>query len=352
MAIDKRATRLGVLALVGTLLFSLIGARLWFLQTVEQEALQQKVEHHQAAHRPVAARTRPDLRRRRSGHGRQPARAHGRGRLVGVAPRQATAPRSSGACRAGSTCPSRTWRRGSRARCTARSCRCPWPRTSTNARPPRSERVEDLPGVSIVEESRHVYPYAPLASHVVGYMGRITSDTKDTYTSAGYYLNERVGQFGVELSMEDELHGKWGFVTYEVDNASRIVREVDRVPAINGNDIQLTIDLDQQQFAEEALETQLETRRLQFGAQPRSTPRRTSRRRVFPGFPRRRALQGTGGRRGRPELPERSRSSPWRATRRSTTGGSNPTSATASSRRCSRPWSIRSPARSIPTPRR
>jgi len=35
MAIDKRATRLGVLALVGTLLFGLIGARLWFLQTGE-----------------------------------------------------------------------------------------------------------------------------------------------------------------------------------------------------------------------------------------------------------------------------------------------------------------------------
>ena len=44
MAIDKRATRLGVLALVGTLLFSLIGARLWFLQTVEQESLQQEVD--------------------------------------------------------------------------------------------------------------------------------------------------------------------------------------------------------------------------------------------------------------------------------------------------------------------
>ena len=44
MAVDKRATRLGVLALVGTLLFSLVGARLWFLQTVEAEALQEQVD--------------------------------------------------------------------------------------------------------------------------------------------------------------------------------------------------------------------------------------------------------------------------------------------------------------------
>ena len=44
MALDKRATRLGVLALVGTLLFGLVGARLWFLQTVEQAGLQEEVE--------------------------------------------------------------------------------------------------------------------------------------------------------------------------------------------------------------------------------------------------------------------------------------------------------------------
>ncbi len=44
MAADKRAARLGVLALVGMLLFGLVGARIWFLQTVEQEALQAKVD--------------------------------------------------------------------------------------------------------------------------------------------------------------------------------------------------------------------------------------------------------------------------------------------------------------------
>ena len=44
MAADKRAARLGVLALVGTLLFGLVGARIWFLQTVEQEELQAKVD--------------------------------------------------------------------------------------------------------------------------------------------------------------------------------------------------------------------------------------------------------------------------------------------------------------------
>ncbi len=40
MAIDRRATRLGVLGLVALILFSLIGVRLWFLQTVKAEELQ------------------------------------------------------------------------------------------------------------------------------------------------------------------------------------------------------------------------------------------------------------------------------------------------------------------------
>ena len=116
-------------------------------------------------------------------------------------------------------------------------------------------------------------------------MGRITAETKDTYQDAGYYLNERVGQFGIELSMEEELHGKWGSVTYEVDNASRIVREVERIPPINGNDVQLTIDLDQQQFAEQALETQLKRRQQAVAINPKD-PDTNFEELVFPEYPR------------------------------------------------------------------
>ena len=43
MAVDKRATRLGVLALVGVILFGVVGARLWFLQAVQAEELQAQV---------------------------------------------------------------------------------------------------------------------------------------------------------------------------------------------------------------------------------------------------------------------------------------------------------------------
>ncbi len=166
------------------------------------------------------------------------------------------------------------------------------------------ERIEDLPGVSILEQSRRVYPFAPLASHVVGYMGRITAESKDYYQGLGYFLNERVGQFGIELSMEDELHGTWGSVTYEVDNANRIVREVERIPPINGNDVQLTIDLDQQQFAEQALQTQLALRQQVTRHEPVG-PRDELRGAGVPGVSRGGALQGSRRFGGRRELPER-----------------------------------------------
>ena len=284
MAIDKRATRLGVLALVGTLLFGLIGARLWFLQTVEQEALQEKVDTTKLRTVPLL----PERGRIFDADGRIMADNQ---RVLTVAVDWSVLRRDKDRAE--------IFRRLSgwvnvpvedmeaRFQSQVYSPFLPMPvaedvdeRTATAIQ----ERVEDLPGVSIVEESRRVYPYAPLASHVVGYMGRITAETKDAYTSAGYYLNERVGQFGIELSMEDELHGKWGYVTYEVDNASRIIREVDRVPAINGNDIQLTIDLDQQQFAEQALETQLKQRQQEVAHNP-ADPETNFQDRVFPEFP-------------------------------------------------------------------
>lgn len=125
------------------------------------------------------------------------------------------------------------------------------------------ERVEDYPGVDVAVQYKRVYPYAPLASHVVGFMGAISAERLSSYLNQGYKRNERVGQFGVELSMERELHGRWGKRVYEVDASGSIVRELEeqRIEPIAGFDVQLTIDLDIQLYAEQALETQLRNRR-------------------------------------------------------------------------------------------
>lgn len=123
------------------------------------------------------------------------------------------------------------------------------------------ERSEDYPGVFVREEWRRNYPYGALASHVVGYIGAILANNLAYYRSIGYDPNERVGQYGVELSYETVLRGMPGFIRYEVDAQGRVLRLVERVEPIVGNDIQLSIDLKIQQFTEQALETELGLRR-------------------------------------------------------------------------------------------
>ena len=119
------------------------------------------------------------------------------------------------------------------------------------------ERIEDYPGVVIKEEWRRIYPYGALASHVVGFLGAIQKDTAAYYKSLGYDPNERVGLYGVELTYEVDLRGVPGFVRYEVDAVGRIKGVLERVEPQPGRDLQLSIDLEMQQFAEQALETQL-----------------------------------------------------------------------------------------------
>ena len=109
---------------------------------------------------------------------------------------------------------------------------------------------------------------APHAAHVVGYMGAITAEQLDDYLVRGYLRNERVGQFGVERSLEDLLHGQWGYQVLEVDATNRPVNIVEEVPPINGYDVQLTIDLDAQVYVEQALETAIVSRRYQCAPNP------------------------------------------------------------------------------------
>jgi penicillin-binding protein 2 len=136
------------------------------------------------------------------------------------------------------------------------------------------ERIEDFPGITIEVDWERVYPYAPLASHVLGYMGAITAEDEDYYAELGYDTSsqgEQVGRSGVEQSLEVRLHGKWGQRTYEIDSRNRIVRTISYTPPVSGEDLQLSIDLDLQYYAERLLITQLRARRADTAANPEIT---------------------------------------------------------------------------------
>lgn len=70
-----------------------------------------------------------------------------------------------------------------------------------------SERNSDFPGVTITTQSVRKYNYNNLASHIIGYIGKITaneySDATDIYNNDDY-----VGRTGIESLFEDYLRGK------------------------------------------------------------------------------------------------------------------------------------------------
>jgi penicillin-binding protein 2 len=270
MAIDRRSSRLGVLALVALLLVGALGTRLWFLQAVQAEDFQSRVDA--AKQRTVYIP--PERGRIFDAKGRVMADNQ---RILTVTVERNVVRRTSDR--------QELWKRLSGAlgvpveeleeRYTGRPDEdgdlvsiydplLPLPLKEDVDEATVQylmERSEDYPGVSVSEEWRRVYPYSPLASHVVGYMGAITGDTIDEYLAKGYNRNERVGQFGVEASLEETLHGRWGWQVWEIDAAGNTVRLLEEQAPVAGNDVQLSIDLDVQQYAEQALETQLRNRR-------------------------------------------------------------------------------------------
>jgi penicillin-binding protein 2 len=274
VAADKRAARLGVLAVVAALLFGAVGARLWFLQTVQADSLQRSVDARKTKVIPLV----PERGRIFDTDGRILA---DNTRVLTVAvdwevirddtDRAEIFSRLSGWLGVSVSDMEDRYdsNRYSRYK--------PLPLKKDVDEPVAiaiHERVEDFPGVSIETEWRRTYPFAPLASHVIGYMGAITAEDEQQYKDLGYDTTvggEEVGRAGVELSMERVLHGHWGEQVVEVDAANRIVRTISVRPPVNGMDVQLSIDLDLQQYAERVLQTQLKLRRQQSAANPMVT---------------------------------------------------------------------------------
>ncbi|CAN5798772.1 penicillin-binding protein 2 [soil metagenome] len=261
MASDKRAARLGVLALVAVLLFGALGTRLWFLQTVEAPRLAQDVE----VERTKTVRLIPERGRIFDADGRILA-DNERILTIGIdwdvmserSDRRALFQRLSGWI----DVPVAEMERRFNAR--VYSPYVPMPVKEDVDEPVANalrERSEDFPGVQVVNDWRRRYPYAPLASPVLGYLGSIPEDTADEYVKKGYVLNERVGKDGLELSMEEVLHGRWGQVKFRVNAAGQVLDRLSYRAPVNGQDIQLAIDLDVQQYAESILQTQLQFRR-------------------------------------------------------------------------------------------
>lgn len=110
-----------------------------------------------------------------------------------------------------------------------------------------------FPGVNLTSRLQRYYPFSNYAVHVLGYVGRINQAELATLDPKIYRGINVIGRLGIEQQYEDILRGKSGVQQIETNARGKIVRKLDKIPAIAGQDIQLTIDIRLQQFIENRL---------------------------------------------------------------------------------------------------
>ena len=112
-----------------------------------------------------------------------------------------------------------------------------------------------FPGVEIRARLFRNYPYGELASHVIGYIGRINLAEKakieDDDEQANYRGTEYIGKLGVEQSFESQLHGITGVERVETSAGGRAVRKLASTPSTPGNMVVLSIDIKLQKLIED-----------------------------------------------------------------------------------------------------
>jgi len=121
------------------------------------------------------------------------------------------------------------------------------------------EQSELLPGVSIEEASVRRYTTGATTAHIIGYLGPIGPDEEVRLRELGYDpAFDRIGYAGIEAFFEDQMAGSRGSETWVVDVAGKRLRLIDDQPRQAGRSVQLTLDLDLQIAAQQALTSRLD----------------------------------------------------------------------------------------------
>ncbi|NDI84877.1 penicillin-binding protein 2 [Undibacterium crateris] len=113
-----------------------------------------------------------------------------------------------------------------------------------------------FPGVDIQARLFRQYPQGDSASHVIGYIGRISQKDAELIDeredAANYNGTDYIGKEGLEKSYENLLHGTTGFEQVEVSAGGRAVRTLSRTPPMSGKNLILSVDIELQKVVEEA----------------------------------------------------------------------------------------------------
>ena len=111
-----------------------------------------------------------------------------------------------------------------------------------------------FPELVLIETPRRLYPQNGTLAHVIGYTGEISEQELDAPEFAKYNQGDVVGKFGIEKQYNDTLMGVDGQRQVVVDNRGQVRQTLATKKAVEGKDLQLTIDLDLQTVAELAMD--------------------------------------------------------------------------------------------------
>ena len=113
----------------------------------------------------------------------------------------------------------------------------------------------ELPELDTIMAYRRLYPLKGFLAHLIGYVGEVSEDMLNQPGFELYDPGDVVGKSGVELQYNSTLMGKNGSRRVVVDSHGREVgKPLEEKPAVAGKDLKLTVDVDLQIAAEQALE--------------------------------------------------------------------------------------------------
>ena len=118
------------------------------------------------------------------------------------------------------------------------------------------EMNNNFPGIAIDYRPIRKYYYGSLASHTLGYVGKIDND--EYKNNEGYDLDDYIGKTGIEYVCEKYLKGTDGIKQTDMSIDGATTGEYITKEAIAGSDVYLTIDAKVQQAAEQSLKTNIE----------------------------------------------------------------------------------------------
>lgn len=122
-----------------------------------------------------------------------------------------------------------------------------------------NELNNEFPGVNVTGQPIRTYSSGNLASHIIGYIGRINEEEIKVKSKEGYLANDYLGKSGVEYVLEKYLRGKNGIKQIDMSVDGTIIDECVVEEAVAGADVLLTIDSGLQEKTEEIIENSVKS---------------------------------------------------------------------------------------------